>query len=809
MKKIFIKKIIPGILLIFGLFLLYHCQEEIISPNKNGSTVNLHITGNKLNICKGDTVVTSAPFAKFAFVSKNGTTLDTIFQGKLNANGKWDTIYSIDFGIPNVQVNGLLDLRSAVDSIHYLCCDTSFVLNFKYDCNETSEVDVSCDNLDTIINLNLTNALGGKILLGTPETDIAGNRFQINTTENITVNANEAIALNGDFRAELSSVADNNGNVELGSSKPPLVIDFFIKTDKVGVFTKTINLKTTCSTGETGNITINLTSEITDNDCSCPFASDGKVAKELYPYSQSILLGETSPVSVNTIINVNDFTLGEGCYLVIDSVARYNSKVKVTELNKSNIQVHEWKLTAPVSSVELRNGITSFSLSTTFTPKEVGTSIDTFSVYVSINNATGTNKDACSFLVSYSGDCCNDNICPSITKLNDLPADLIEVVTNKVIDGLTFGEKIEMGSENNIKQTMDGLLGTLCTKFVGVNQVASYAVSLPELDSIVPCSKVNITIDLLANGTPDDTKYFKLLYGNSSINEGGTVPFSVQFITPDVESFISSGHSPIFKARLMVRASDNQGEICTQQIDLEANVSSKNYKISKSTNMKAFSQISDKESSPSYAVYNIWEYNMLYQYYGQQDKLDPDKGSVNIYSNPPTPNTDHSFFFEVDDPNNTTLRQVPKLYLVNNDKNKYSMISTQPIARYNNNTDFDNDLVQLMEDVFKSSFTSRGNSPNTPFKFKSSDNEIMWDLYTSAAQLEGPGKGMAIQMGEVYVIWNPHGSSEIFSSLGKTYSNYCDVAFLYIEQVSDGNGSQHNIGNVTFKVVYPLTTITQ
>jgi hypothetical protein len=808
MKNIITKKIIPGILLIFGLFLLYHCQEEIISPNKNGSTVNLSIKGNKLNICKGDTVVTNAPFAQFAFVSKNGATLDTLFQGRLDANGEWDTIYNIQLlGIPDVQVHGLLDLRSAVDSVHYLCCDDSFILNFKYDCNESPKVEVSCENLNDTINLILTNRVGGPIQLGATKTDISGNKFQFNPTDNITVNVNEAKALNGDFTADVSPVADANGNIELGSGKQPLVINFFVKTDKVDSLTKTINLKTTCTTGETGNITINLKSVITDNACSCPFSNSNSVVKELFPLSGSTPVETTSATCVTEIINTNNISLGDGCYLVIDDVVRYNSSVPAIILEKAGIQVHEWKMAAQTFPIELRNGTTTFSMSTTFSPIQVGESIDTFSVRVSVHNAAGEPKASCEYLVSYSGECCNNNICPSITKSTDLPADLIDGVDGTVIRKLGSGEKIEMGSGNNIKQTMDGLMGTLCTSFKGDNKMVSYIVNIPEIDSIVPCSDVTITVDKLTDGATDDRGNFSLVNSSFTVKEGGSSSFGVQFQTPDVKTHISSGHSAFYKAKLIVRAFDNTGEICSQQIDLEANVASKKYKISKSTNMKAFSQVSDKESSPSYAVYNIWEYNKTYQYYGQQDKLDPDKGTVNVNTNPPTPYTDHSFFFDVDEPTNLTLRQTPKLYLVSTPENKYSMISSQPIARYNNNTDFTSDLDQLMQDVFNSNFQSRGNAPFTPFSFNSTASEVMWSPSISAAQLAGAGNGLNIQLGEVYVIWNPKGTNEVFNSGGKTYNNYCDVAFLYIEGLFDGTGSTNNIGNVTFYVVYPLTTI--
>jgi hypothetical protein len=809
MKNLIIKKIIPGILLIFGLFLLYHCQEDIISPNKKGSTVNLHITGNKLNICKGDTVVTKAPFAKFAFVSKNGTTLDTIFQGRLKADGEWDTIFSIDLGIPDVQVHGLLDLRSAVDSIHYLCCDDSFILNFKYDCNDVQEVKVNCDQLNSTNTLNLTNLVGGKILKGTTMEFIMGNTFQLDTSSHVIVNVNEAKALKGNFTLlSLSPEPAADGTIKVGPDTNPLVIKFSVNTNIAGPLTDSINLPVTCRDDltKTGTIKIILKAEITEDACTCPFASNGNIDKELPLQSNSVILGTTSPVQSDNIFSTSELSLGDGCYLVIDSVVRYNSSVKATELKNAGVQVHEWKVDKNWP-IELRNGTTTFSMSTTFTPIKVGESVDTFSVRVSVHNAAGEPKGTCEYLVSYSGDCCNNNICPSITKLTDLPADFINGVDGTVIRKLGIGEKIEMGSGNNIKQTMDGLMGTLCTSFQGENKIVSYLINIPEIDSIVPCSNVTISVEELTDGATDDRDYFSLINSSFSVKEGGNSSFGVQFRTPDVKTHISSGHSAYYKAKLIVRASDNSGEICSQQIDLEANVASKNYKISKSTNMKAFSQVSDKESSPSYAAYNIWKFNEEFQYYGQQDKLDPDKGTVNLNTNPPTPNTNHSFFFEVDEPTNLTLRQTPKLYLVSTPENKYSMVSSMPIARYNNNTDFTNDLDQLMQDVFNNNFQSRGNAPYTSFSFNSSANDIMWSPYVSAAQLAGAGNGLNIQLGEVYVIWNPIGTNETFDSGGKTYNNYCDVAFLYIEGLFDGTGSTNNIGNATFYVVYPLTTI--
>lgn len=811
MKQNIKKYTIKSILFLVGFAFLVSCAEMIVSPNENGSDVSLYIVGQKLTVCKGDTVVTPASYADFSCIRRKTTGDDEmLFSGKLNELGIWDSIYNIELlGIPDVRTEGWLDLKMASDSVFYVCCDTSFLLNFFYDCEEIEETEVSCEALSDTVNLTFTNLVGGNnILLNTADGDVLGNIYRLNSTESVVINVNEALALSGDFSAKMSPMPDASGNIYLGNGNSQLTIEFDVNTGSVGDFTKSLTLTTTCENQlAKGAILINLSASVVDNDCACPYASSGdETIKSFYPFSSSIALGKSADSNSLPIVDADKLGLAEGCYLVIDSISRYQSDVSVSSLGDP--VKHEWTITNSAVGLELRNGVTSYVPSVTFTPRKIDANVDTFSVYVSIHNSNGESKDQCSFLIYYEGDCCNSNVCPTITKLNSLPCELIDAVDNSVIRPLSLGSTIEMGSGNIIAQTMNGIVGTLCASFETENQNVSFSVNVEKSDSVKPCSNVTVSVEKQADGAIDDSKYFSLINSTSTIWEGDSAIFTVRFNTPDIEDYISSGHSSVYKAKLIVSATDNYfGELCSQEITLEANVSNRTYKISKSTNMKAFSQISDNDQTPSYAAYKIDKYNSTYQYYGQQDKLFVSNGTVSLLTTPPTPTTDHSFFFEVDQPQNLTLSQEPKLYLVNNILNKYTMISAQPVARYSNNTSFNNDLDNLMQELFKNEFQSRGNAPNTSFEFNPSATQVMWTPSKSASDLAGSGNGLPIKMGEVYVIWDPAGSQESFSNGGKVYTDYCDVALVYIEEVSTGENASHHIGNVTFYVVYPMTTV--
>jgi hypothetical protein len=227
--------------------------------------------------------------------------------------------------------------------------------------------------------------------------------------------------------------------------------------------------------------------------------------------------------------------------------------------------------------------------------------------------------------------------------------------------------------------------------------------------------------------------------------------------------------------------------------------------------MKAFSQVSDKEPEPAYQVYKIDTYDEVYNYFGKIDYLSLSINHVDFTTIPPSPQSNHAFYFEVEQPQNVNLRQIPKLFLVKNsgkpDFNKFSRVTEKPVANYSSNGDFSADLDNLIDHVFKAgTFTSLGNPPNYSFEFSDGDS-YGWEPYRSADEMALDGIGVDINLGDVFVIWNPDGMSESFTSGSTTYSSYCDVAFLYIDGLSDGNSTNHNVGFVSFYVAYPLSVI--
>ncbi len=312
-----------------------------------------------------------------------------------------------------------------------------------------------------------------------------------------------------------------------------------------------------------------------------------------------------------------------------------------------------------------------------------------------------------------------------------------------------------------------------------------------------------------------DANFFELNQAALSLSNELPELVQVKFNTPDIQSHITSMHPSLYKASIMLQATDNKGNaICSQEIKVETEVKENSIKFSEPTQMMAFSQISDKSPEPAYMAYRIDAYNLVGMYYGSKDNLKPELGQVDTLAEPhaPTGNVAHSFFFEVNEPKNITLPQKPEnLCLVNSLSNGYTHISSKPVARYGNPSEFKNDIQNLVNTVFKTgSFTSRGNSPTNQFQFTSSVSEFYWEPYTTAAEMSlDKAKRIKIAKGDVYVIWNRQGGRSSFDFNNISFNSYCEVAFLYIDGIMDGADISSEIGIVSFYVAYPLSTIRQ
>ena len=86
----------------------------------------------------------------------------------------------------------------------------------------------------------------------------------------------------------------------------------------------------------------------------------------------------------------------------------------------------------------------------------------------------------------------------------------------------------------------------------------------------------------------------------------------------------------------------------------------------------------------------------------------------------------------------------------------------------------------------------------------------MWSPSKSAAQLNPwsvlPGKqnGIDLVVGGVYILWDPTGQIVTEMINGVPYNSLCKVALLYIDGVNKGDGTNHNISNVSFLIAYPI-----
>jgi hypothetical protein len=802
MKKIILGIILPAFVILCGLLLLSRCTERIISPNKDGSNVIIHIDGNKLNICKGDTVITNAAYAKFCFLTKKGTSYDTLFRGVLDNKGQWDSIYNIKLlGIPSVKVIGSLDLRTASDSLDYMCCNTTFTLNFNYDCNEVDVVKLSCDNLNTTVTLNLTNLVGGKIVQGSTIYMIKGNTFQLDTSSNLIVNVSNAIALSGDFKLySISPEPASDGTIRVSSDTKPLVMKFSVNTTTPGKYTTEVNLPVTCidDPSKTGIIKIILNAEIIEDACTCPFAPDNSAVLSLYPFSNSVKLGTTSPDISEVIINTKELSLGDGCYLSVDGVDRYNSDVPATTRDKSNIQMFEWMMMPQNFPVELRNGVSSFSMSTNFKPINLGESADTFNVRVSIHNASGEVKESCSLLVSFTASGCDD-YCPVLIIQNLSDARLNPGNSKKSIgDSLDF-------DNTELTQKITGYVNTTCVDISDPNiGYLSYMISM-ESDSM---SNMCNTIDISVTKSGTDASFFSTYFNAVQTDyyygfSGDPVPFGIKFRVPTVEEFLVDHPDPLYTCDFTISVTNLSGKNCTQKIHVEATAQQISTKLSDIHTMLTFSQISDLKSTAAYKVFSI---NGVIN--GKQIvKLDPlnDVITQNGFEVPyPFYTGDASFYFDVDNPGNIAIiNQMPKLYLMNTLGNQFSYITKFPVDSYSSADIFENRINDLVKKVFDTKGFSYGTHD---FTFSNTSGP-MWNNYMSKSDFIGLRNGVDINYGDVFIIWNPN-SSQVTNIPG-VYGGYCEVAFIYISKVSTGreNENADHLGNVQFIVAYPLSIV--
>jgi len=800
------------LLLPLVLVLLWTCTEEIRQQCDEGNNIILSVEATYTEVCEGQTNTVPAADAQVLLIRKYGSEQvpDTFLTASLDAEGKGlFEIPDSKCGINNIKVVSIFNSKYQSDSTGFLCCDTLFRFNTIRPCEETVETEVRCDQLDTLISLNLSTLNRGCLLMGSKAEDIRFNLTEINSSERVRIDLSPVQKMNGKFYATISSAPDASGFVELGTGKPVLSLAFYVRTETAGQFDTTLVLPTRCldaTTGNTdGNITIKLKAEVCDDACNCPFS-----ASTLYKLPQTwetVPIGSSKDFTNEFVFQVDPSILQEGCYLQINKIERFPGGSPANTITQQAI--HDWTITSPATfPVKLVNG-NAFTLSARFEPDVQGASLDTFLISASVYNENDVMKtDSCQFKVSFGSIGCQ-NICPVIVIADAAPASLHK--SNGTTSKLILGQEVPMSPADTIRQKVTGILGSMCASSSQASEKLFFGVKLPLQSGEAICSAVNVKLTL--GGV--DASFFEINQAALSLSNEFPELVQVKFNTPNIEKHITSKHSSLYKASIKLQATDNKGNaICSQEIKVETEVKENSIKFSEPTQMMAFSQTSDKSPEPAYMAYRIDAYNLVGMYYGSKDNLKPELGQVDTLSEPPVPtgNVAHSFFFEVNDPKNINLLQKPEnLSLVNSLSNGYTHISSKPVARYGNPSEFKNDIQNLVNTVFKTgSFTSRGNPPYNQFQFTSSVSEFYWSPFTTAAEMSlDKAKRVKISKGEVYVIWNRFGGTSGFNFNNLSFKSYCEVAFLYIDGIMDGADISSEIGIVSFYVAYPLSTIRQ
>lgn len=792
-------------------FLHSACTEVVTDPCANNSNITIKIKGKNFETCEGITQEYPAPDASITIIHYDvgGSSIDTLISSFLNSSGELEyTIPNSQCGINNIKLVAVNNSSYFEDSIDFMCCDTTYVFSFERDCEESPETEIACETINETIDVKLANLYKGCLMVGASQADIRWNSVSVNTSDEIRVDVSEVLALEDKFFANISPEPDDNGDVYLNANE--LNISFFVETDEVGVFDTQLSLPTICTDGSgnehTGQVLVNLTAEICEDGCVCPFSNDGEVNKTIDRSAYPVSVGSTMDYSSESIFTVRDGMLDSDCYLIITSVDRFNSSEPATSFSEA----HDWIITTPDELVGQQIRLyDTFNMSAEFEPEKSGESIDTFEIFVDVYNRVDELKESCSFIVEYKGAGC-ENVCPEITKMNSLTADFVDPANGDILQNLKWGDKVQMGTGNTINQRMSGNLGNMCRGVITGSETVSYLINVADNEDVLTCSDVNINYQIVDNGNTGDRAFFSVIDDFMMLGSGGNGIMSIRFHTPDAKAHIQSNHDDVYKARLIIEATNTSGEfICSQTVDLSAQVYQNTVSVSEPMSMKAFSQVSDKEPESAYQVYKIDIYDEDYNYFGKIDNLS--MNHIDYTTTPPSPQSNHSFYFEVAQPQNTILRQYPKLFLVKYngklDYNRFTRVTEKPVANYSSNGDFSSDLDNLIDHVFnEGAFTSLGNAPTYNFQFSEGES-YGWEPFRTAEQMALDGIGVDIKLGDVFIIWNPNGTAESFTSGGNTFSSYCDVAFLYIDGLSDGTNTNHNIGFVSFYVAYPLSVI--
>ncbi|MCF8357961.1 MAG: hypothetical protein K9H26_04330 [Prolixibacteraceae bacterium] len=820
--------------LIFSSLLFYTCEpREKVGQLCGEENIHITINGTYFLYNEQNQLIESAP-AIFARVQVYKISTDTTVGDKLLAQGSLDSNGSFIFepansecGISDIYIvatfentsNGVPIYRQT-NNLGYLCCDTEVNFDFNEYFEDTKKVDLSCENIDTLITLSFTNNLGACVPMESGVSDIYGNKITINASGRLLFDITDLLTPKNSIWVNASMginpQPDENGMIEIEDTS--LYITFGTETAIDTTYNATFNIPVSCidvngNEHGGGEVTIVIEAEICDNSvkCICPVGGN-----EIYPemlsiiYSTSLNNSDGDNFTSGELGQIIDINLAEGCRLFVERIQRFEDEYADAYGNPNKA----WNIVQPAETglpLSL-NSFDGFEIAANFSPDSAKNYNETFEVVLSVQNDDGSETEECSFRLTFRGKGCND-FCPVMiaTKKAELEnKGTGETIDIAPLDTVTFDENWTLNEKMANSQ-----LRNSCFNLGGNPVLSSFVITMPQgITEYCEGAYVNI----YKQNTGGDQQYFSdISIFNEALNTFGAIPLEIFFTPPHVNEHINSGHGSIYRGSFMVEAySFDNRLICSQEINLEAEVKQVEISETEHEPLFAFSQISESKTTAYYDVYKLG-YDPNDEKYGRKINLKryTDEGGeyqVQSIGNRlvPSPDAPGTFYFEVDEPWDTDYgnQQIPKLYLVNSTLNRFSYITEVPVDTLLTPDGFSTRREEIIRKIFDvNGFMSYDNA----VRFTFNPNEINGEFWNNSRNKSGFSftNGIDLVLGGVYIIWNPNTNREQ-GLTNDVYGGLCDVALLYISGFDHGKNTDNllHLALVKYEVGYPLTIVT-
>jgi hypothetical protein len=775
-------------LLIAMALLLCTCDETIVRPDcDERNDISLKIAADYFTECSPDEILPAAG-TSFRIISGG----DTIASGNLDGKGQFDTgpIENTGCGLNNVVIEASYNGKSIRETFGLLCCDT--LLRYRFP-NIPCEppLAIECESIDTTIVKIITSS-GNCVLQNAAFDDLKNNSVIIASETPLRIELNQLLSLTGKIYVDNISPEPADSQVTIDGNQ----LEIYFNVDRSSLDTiapVTIQLPVFCldslgSDVNSGTITIVVSATVCDpNNCYCPF--DAATGSDIFYADENVTVGNNQSFNF-MLYSLSEGNFGDGCVLRIDSITRDDGTNAY--LNGSN----SWTIAnQPIPDLSVGD---EFAVNANFAPTQTGEITEGFIAFASVYSELDLNNPndigGCELHFKLRGNGCDDNSCPLIQVLgfNVKRIDRIDHSESSII----IGTKVDPNEGDIILQKLTAQMGTDCLNEMEEPAAAAYNIILP---NGYYCSDMKLSVHENVLGAYDDRNRFNPVLTHSTLStDQKNSGLAIYFDPPDLVDHYNSNHDSIYQCSFMLEIADEEGNlICSQEIRVIAEVYEFSLSMGDVIPMQAFSQISVQDNNPSYHVYDVDEYNKTLGNYGLRESLT--RSFVNFTSTPNTPKSSHTLYFDVDSPDNPAVNftQQPKLYLINSFENSFSKVSSAPVATYPTpNAFFSNyENGNLMDQIFSNPGVDRDN--------------FNWEPNRGKGEFSLLG-GVDIHPFEVYVIWDPSSTPNVYNFGNGQERINCGMALIYISSVKTGQDNTDVVtgGNgkasVSFYVVYPV-----